>query len=217
MSRKIKAAFLAWAPVPALALRDATGQSRIRFDFELFPHAAGGVIEGPDLLTLRRTCGAILECLRASLGTDRLYVGLGGGIAGYRSSDRSRIEADRAVSLARRLGRPASVVSIEEVLLADAIAGSADVQASLAAVLEGLQAGRGRRPNHLLPSLEAFIDNHLSLARAAEALQIHPHTLAYRLRRIEQVLGLSLRSSDQRQVVEAAMLARRLGRGKTSS
>lgn len=58
-----------------------------------------------------------------------------------------------------------------------------------------------RRPDDtrnadLVHTVRAFIENDLQAGRTAEALHIHPNTLAYRLRRIESLTGVLLRSSQ---------------------
>ncbi|WP_310963911.1 helix-turn-helix domain-containing protein [Nocardioides terrisoli] len=48
----------------------------------------------------------------------------------------------------------------------------------------------------LLPTLQAFAENDFQPGRTATALHLHPNTLTYRLRRIESLLGVPLRSSQ---------------------
>jgi sugar diacid utilization regulator len=52
------------------------------------------------------------------------------------------------------------------------------------------------RGAELLKSLRAYLDHRMSIADAAAALVVHPHTLRYRLARIEALLGLSLRETE---------------------
>ena len=47
----------------------------------------------------------------------------------------------------------------------------------------------------LVRTLRVYLENDLQSNRTAEALHVHPNTLAYRLRRIETLTGSSLRSS----------------------
>lgn len=48
----------------------------------------------------------------------------------------------------------------------------------------------------LVHTVRTFIENDLQAGRTAEVLHIHPNTLAYRLRRIESLTGVLLRSSQ---------------------
>jgi DNA-binding PucR family transcriptional regulator len=70
---------------------------------------------------------------------------------------------------------------------------SPDVGATLEeAVLAPLHRYAARRSANLLETLEVFVDSDLDRRRAAERLEIHPNTIDYRLRRIEELTGLDL-------------------------
>jgi DNA-binding PucR family transcriptional regulator len=49
----------------------------------------------------------------------------------------------------------------------------------------------GRRDTTLVETLRAFLANGFSVTATAEALIVHPNTISYRLRRIEEVLGVN--------------------------
>jgi DNA-binding PucR family transcriptional regulator len=48
----------------------------------------------------------------------------------------------------------------------------------------------------LMDTLKAFIANECSIARTAEELGVHRHTLGYRLKRVEEITKLDLRGID---------------------
>ena len=54
----------------------------------------------------------------------------------------------------------------------------------------------------------AYLEHRLSIADAAAALIIHPHTLRYRLSRIEALLKLSLREPEAMLRLRLAMMIR---------
>jgi len=58
-------------------------------------------------------------------------------------------------------------------------------------VLRPLYEYDGRRDTTLVETLRAFLAHGFSVAATAEALIVHPNTISYRLRRIEEVLGVS--------------------------
>jgi len=57
-------------------------------------------------------------------------------------------------------------------------------------VLRPLYNYDGRRDTTLVETLRAFLGAGCSVAGTAEALIVHPNTVSYRLRRIEELLGV---------------------------
>ncbi|MCX4769456.1 PucR family transcriptional regulator [Streptomyces sp. NBC_01260] len=107
-------------------------------------------------------------------------------------------QAEQALSVARRRGR--ALVEHEELatgsvlpLLADdAVRAFAD--AMLRALYEHDTKGRG----DLVASLRAWLSHHGQWDAAAADLGVHRHTLRYRMRRVEEILGRSLDDPDTR-------------------
>ncbi|OAR22426.1 PucR family transcriptional regulator [Streptomyces sp. ERV7] len=107
-------------------------------------------------------------------------------------------QAEQALSVARRRGRP--LVEHEELvagslvpLLADdAVRAFAD--GMLRALYEHDATGRG----DLVASLRAWLSRHGQWDAAAADLGVHRHTLRYRMRRVEEILGRSLDDPDVR-------------------
>lgn len=107
-------------------------------------------------------------------------------------------QAEQALSVARRRGR--ALVEHEEVaagsllpLLADdAVRAFAD--GMLRALYEHDATGRG----NLVASLRAWLSRHGQWDAAAADLGVHRHTLRYRMRRVEEILGRSLDDPDVR-------------------
>lgn len=59
------------------------------------------------------------------------------------------------------------------------------------AIRDALQAMRTRR--HLYETLVTYLDNELDVVRTAGLMGVHPNTLRYRIKRIEELAGGSLR------------------------
>jgi DNA-binding PucR family transcriptional regulator len=57
-------------------------------------------------------------------------------------------------------------------------------------ILQPLYQYDGRRDTTLVETLRAFLRHGFSAAATAEALIVHPNTISYRLRRIEELLGI---------------------------
>lgn len=119
-----------------------------------------------------------------------------------------------AARLASKAWSPPVVATDTDVLLLTAIDAQQDVQARLAGLLDPLSRTRQETAT-LLESLDVFIANDLSTAAAARALDVHRHTLEYRLSKAEKLLGRSVRHGPDRLLVEAALLARRMIRAES--
>ncbi|MDN3294189.1 PucR family transcriptional regulator [Streptomyces ficellus] len=116
-------------------------------------------------------------------------------------------QAEQALSVARRRGR--AMVEHEELaagsvlpLLADdAVRAFAD--GMLRALYEHDATGRG----DLVASLRAWLSRHGQWDAAAADLGVHRHTLRYRMRRVEEILGRSLDDPDARMELWLALKA----------
>ncbi len=62
----------------------------------------------------------------------------------------------------------------------------------------------------LLPTLEAFLAHGARLRETAAEIYVHRNTLAYRLDRVSEILGVDLKDADERLAVELALRARPL-------
>jgi DNA-binding PucR family transcriptional regulator len=62
----------------------------------------------------------------------------------------------------------------------------------------------------LVATLERFLSHHGSTTDTAEAMQLHRHTVGYRLARIQEVCGLSPYESDGRERLSLGLKAKRL-------
>ncbi|MEU8529465.1 MULTISPECIES: PucR family transcriptional regulator [Streptomyces] len=116
-------------------------------------------------------------------------------------------QAEQSLSVARRRGR--ALVEHEELaagsvlpLLADdAVRAFAD--GMLRALREHDATGRG----DLVASLRAWLSRHGQWDAAAADLGVHRHTLRYRMRRVEEILGRSLDDPDVRMELWLALKA----------
>lgn len=128
--------------------------------------------------------------------------GLGYGVDGFRESHRQATET-RRVSLLRDRP-PTGVVHYRAVSLIAAL--STDLAAAQQFLLAEL--GELHAPDEssrrLRATLRTFLEVGSSHARAARVLGIHQKTVAYRVRRAEQLLGY--RITDRRAPLEAALL-----------
>ncbi|MCG7204380.1 PucR family transcriptional regulator [Streptomyces arenae] len=137
---------------------------------------------------------------------DELVVGLSapsgptGAAAAYK-------QAEQALSVARRRGRvlveheQLASGSVLPLLADDAVKAFAD--GLLRALREHDATGRG----DLVASLRAWLSRHGQWDAAAADLGVHRHTLRYRMRRVEEILGRSLDDPDVRMELWLALKA----------
>ncbi|MGI5194513.1 PucR family transcriptional regulator [Streptomyces sp. CA-288835] len=150
------------------------------------------------------SCAQYAEALLAERGSaeqggddDELVVGLSAP-AGPIAAAAAYKQAEQALSVARRRGRvlveheELAAGSVVPLLADDAVRAFAD--GLLRALHEHDATGRG----DLVASLRAWLSRHGQWDAAAADLGVHRHTLRYRMRRVEEILGRSLDDPDTR-------------------
>ncbi|MFF8230822.1 PucR family transcriptional regulator [Streptomyces caelestis] len=161
-------------------------------------------------------CGeyaAALESARAGVREkvpggedDELVVGLSAP-AGPIAASAAYKQAEQALSVARRRGRVLvehermAAGSVLPLLADDAVRAFAD--GMLRPLYEHDATGRG----DLVASLRAWLSRHGQWDAAAADLGVHRHTLRYRMRRVEEILGRSLDDADVRMELWLALKA----------
>lgn len=116
-------------------------------------------------------------------------------------------QAEQALSVARRRGRvlveheELATGSVVPLLADDAVRAFAD--GMLRPLHEHDATGRG----DLVASLRAWLAHHGQWDAAAADLGVHRHTLRYRMRRVEEILGRSLDDPDVRMELWLALKA----------
>jgi purine catabolism regulator len=156
-------------------------------------------------LEAARTGGAGSEEDTAGEG-DELVVGLSAP-AGPIAAAAAYKQAEQALSVARRRGRVCveherlAAGSVLPLLADDAVKAFAD--GLLRALYEHDARGRG----DLVASLRAWLSRHGQWDAAAADLGVHRHTLRYRMRRVEEILGRSLDDPDVRMELWLALKA----------
>ncbi|MGX4689526.1 PucR family transcriptional regulator [Streptomyces sp. JNUCC 63] len=162
-------------------------------------------------------CGEYAEALEAARAEtvgeqpgggeeDELVVGLSAP-AGPIATAAAYKQAEQALSVARRRGRvlveheQLASGSVLPLLADDAVRAFAD--GLLRALYEHDATGRG----DLVASLRAWLSRHGQWDAAAADLGVHRHTLRYRMRRVEEILGRSLDDADVRMELWLALKA----------
>ncbi|WP_310727445.1 PucR family transcriptional regulator [Streptomyces sp. N2A] len=139
-------------------------------------------------------------------GGEGLAVGLSAPTGPAAAANAYR-QAEQALSVARRRGRvlveheDVAAGSVLPLLADDAVRAFAD--GLLRALREHDATGRG----DLVASLRAWLARHGQWDAAAADLGVHRHTLRYRMRRVEEILGRSLDDADVRMELWLALKA----------
>ncbi|MGW2368068.1 PucR family transcriptional regulator [Streptomyces sp. NPDC001667] len=142
----------------------------------------------------------------AAAPDDDLVVGLSAPVGTVAAASAFR-QAEQALSVARRRGRvlveheEVAAGSVLPLLADDAVRAFAD--GMLRALREHDATGRG----DLVASLRAWLSRHGQWDAAAADLGVHRHTLRYRMRRVEEILGRSLDDPDVRMELWLALKA----------
>jgi hypothetical protein len=128
------------------------------------------------------------------------------------SLERARL----AIDLARRLGRTGEL-ALHDLALELMLASSPEIAGHMAdRVLAPLRTATGQRAA-LEDTLSVFVEAEGDRRTAATLLHIHPNTLDYRLRRIEELSGVRLGSPRDLAMVVLALTQRRLRAQPASS
>jgi len=164
-------------------------------------------------LRASRSAEGALAAIRGRLPGLRLRGGVGAPHEGPMGLRASAAEARIALVAARSAGKPEGVAThdatgVQRMLMEwyASDTARASVRAQLAP-LERLGPARGETA---IRTLAAYLDQQGSIVRTASALHLHRNAVAYRLRRITDLLGVDLDDPDQRLALQLACRARLL-------
>ncbi|MER7762476.1 PucR family transcriptional regulator [Streptomyces sp. NPDC097619] len=173
------------------------------------PDAGRLVVLAPDGGAAVRACADHAESLEAPDPDGRppaLHAGLSAPALPEAAAEALR-QAEQALAVSRRRGRvlveheELAAGSVLPLLADDAV--RAFAEGTLRALREHDATGRG----DLLASLQAWLSRHGQWDAAAADLGVHRHTLRYRMRRVEEILGRSLDDPDVRMELWLALKA----------
>ncbi|MDT0547233.1 MULTISPECIES: PucR family transcriptional regulator [Streptomyces] len=180
------------------------------------------IVLAPDGGAAVSACGEHAEAVESRRGTaarprDRsaappgddlgdLVIGLSAP-AGPTAAAAAYRQAEQALSVARRRGRV--LVEHEEVAAGSVLPLLADdaVRAFADGMLRALRDHDATGRGDLVASLRAWLSRHGQWDAAAADLGVHRHTLRYRMRRVEEILGRSLDDPDVRMELWLALKA----------
>jgi DNA-binding PucR family transcriptional regulator len=185
----------------------AVGAARV---YVLFPHTGKPSVRGER----SDGNGAVTSWIRGTIAALRTELGLdlsaviatpAVGLAGVAAA---RVEVDRVLDSAERhpgaIGQVTSLDEARTTVLLDEIVTMIGTDERLVDPRVG--ALRARDPV-LAETLRTYLDSFGDVAAAAEMLHVHPNTVRYRVRKIEEHLGTSLADPDARLLLSLSLRA----------
>ena len=160
--------------------------------------ASGGIVLLPDV---GQPLPELVAELEVAAGTSVRV-----GAARARSTAAVAAAGIQAREVLRLAGSEPGLYVLRDVLLDYQLSRPSEAQSPLAALLDPLE----RFPD-LLRTLELYLDEDLDRRRTAVALHVHPNTLDYRLKRIEELTGLKPATTKGLHLLGSAIAVRRLG------
>lgn len=165
----------------------------------------GPAKEGIVVLLGERVDRAFLASASGKLRDRGWRVGLGGPAVGTAGLRRAVREGVRAAELAERLGRDEPLSDYRDLAVFDLVKAGSVQATEFARRVLGPMLDADASPAHL-ETLRALCANGFSRKVTAAALDIHPHTLAYRVKLIRQRYDIDVEDPDSRLRVQLAML-----------
>lgn len=152
-----------------------------------------------------------VHALVTRLAGRSITAGVGRAASGPTSIAQGYREAERALAIARRLFKPGDLTYFAELgvhRLLLALDGHPELGAFYDETLAAIDRYDRDNRSELLPTLEAFFAADNSLAETASRLHLHRNTVAYRLRRIEQISGHQLADPETRLALHLGLRVR---------
>jgi DNA-binding PucR family transcriptional regulator len=156
---------------------------------------------------LRRVHGQVQEAMGARCA---VTVVVGPTIAAITECATAHRVASGASRL-RRATRPGGLVDVRQLGLSALLleTGAPEALRGFAStLLRPLVTHEAARGGDLLRTVQVWLRSGCSTAATAEALVVHPNTVAYRLRRVEQLTGRELRAAETRLELQLALTVR---------
>lgn len=160
----------------------------------------------------RRLAERIQAAASQRLRDVSLSIGIGRLVrrpADFRAAHR---DAERALGVAKASGRRGCILSYEELRMYRVLFETKDpalLRAATAEQLGPLLRLGGTKGPELLRTLACFLEHNGACRATASALGIHPHSLRYRLGRIERLLGVRLDDAETRMHLHLAIRVQR--------
>jgi sugar diacid utilization regulator len=163
---------------------------------------------GPSAMDARRLAHTCLARLAELFPAAKVVIGIGGSCRDPREVARSYAQAQRTTQTLKRLGRAGTVsafgdLGILRLLLQ--VPDLAELRSFAADVLGRLAVHEQEHKSEYLTTLACYFRENNSPQRASRILHVHPNTVAYRVKRIEEITGLRLDNYTDRLIAQVAL------------
>jgi hypothetical protein len=165
------------------------------------------VVPGPAADVLRLTSGCLAR-MRDLFPEAVITIGIGGTCQDPSDIARSYGQARRTIDAVVRLGRQGQVVAFEDLgihRLLLQVPDLTELRSFAAEILGKLGAAEHQRGGDLLTTLACYFRENNSPQRTARSLHVHPNTVAYRIRRVQEITGLQLGNYRDRLMAQVAL------------
>jgi sugar diacid utilization regulator len=156
----------------------------------------------------RRLAAVCLNRLAELFPGTKVVIGIGGGCREPQEIARSYAEAHRTIETLRRLGRSGTIASFDDLgihRLLLQVPDLMELRAFARDVLGTLSLHEREHRSEYLTTLAAYFRANSSPQRASRDLHVHPNTVAYRIKRIEEITGLRLDAYRDRLMAQVAL------------
>ena len=156
----------------------------------------------------RRLAAACLARLTELFPATRVFIGIGGTCRDPHDLTRSYAESQRTTQTLRRLGRAGTASAFGDLgvlRLLLQVPDLAELRSFAIDVLGKLSVHEHEHKSEYLTTLACYFRENNSPQRASRILHVHPNTVAYRVKRIEEITGLRLDSYADRLIAQVAL------------
>jgi len=156
----------------------------------------------------RQLAAACLARLAELFPAAKVVIGIGGTCRDPGEIARSYAQAQRTTQTLRRLGRTGAVSAFSDLgilRLLLQVPDLAELRSFAADVLGKLSMHEHEHKSEYLTTLACYFRENNSPQRASRILHVHPNTVAYRVKRIEEITGLRLDNYSDRLIAQVAL------------
>jgi len=159
----------------------------------------------------RQLAAACLARLAELFPAAKVVIGIGGTCRDPGEIARSYAQAQRTTQTLRRLGRPGTKGAVSAfgdlgiLRLLLQVPDLAELRSFAADVLGKLSMHEHEHKSEYLTTLACYFRENNSPQRASRILHVHPNTVAYRVKRIEEITGLRLDNYSDRLIAQVAL------------
>jgi PucR C-terminal helix-turn-helix domain/GGDEF-like domain len=164
-----------------------------------------GAAPAIEAIRLSTTC---LARMRDLFPEAVVTIGIGGSCRDPAEIARSYGQARRTIDAVVRLGRQGQAVAFEDLgihRLLLQVPDLAELKSFASEILGDLDRQDPQRGAELLATLACYFRENNSPQRTAQSLHVHPNTVAYRIRRVQEITGLRLDTYRDRLMAQVAI------------